>query len=365
MTADFDGASLRLARVFSGLALEEVAEMVGKTRQYMHKLETGQSAPTEALTQDLAEALMVEVGFFSAKPSHLYEEQFHFRKLLTTKKSVKQVAIARGEMVNALIEYLDRELRLPGLKINSVSTPSTIEDIERIAESCRMEWGLGLGPIANMSRLAENLGVVVTTFEGLSKEIDALSVSVSRPFIVRNTAKESVGRQRFDIAHELGHLVMHEGLVTGDRTTENQANRFAGSLLLPRSMMAKLFPRPNGSRLDWKGIREFKATWKVSKAAILYRARQLDLITEEQYKSGVITLKRTEGTHEKDDYLIPQEPPELLGNSLSVLASRKGIAFKEIARQLRVKPEFLSEILGNGFSSEPARPTPPPLRLVV
>ncbi|MDT9702280.1 ImmA/IrrE family metallo-endopeptidase, partial [Streptomyces sp. P17] len=99
---------------------------------------------------------------------------------------------------------------------------------------------------------------IVTNFNIVSKEVDALSVSVERPFIVRNTAKESVCRQRFDIAHEIGHLVMHEGIVTGDRTTENQANRFASALLLPRPMMLKLYPRPNGNRLDWKGMREFK-----------------------------------------------------------------------------------------------------------
>lgn len=367
MIAAFDGASLRLARVFSGLALEEVAEMVGKTRQYLHKLETGQSMPTETLTQDLADALKVEVGFFAPKLSRLHEDQFHFRKLLTTKKTVKQVAIARGEMIDALIKLLDKELRLPTLKIPSVPVPHTSEEIERIAENCRMEWGLGWGPIANMSRLAENLGAVVTTFEGLSKEIDALSVAVERPFIVRNTAKESVCRQRFDIAHELGHLVMHEGIVTGDRVTENQANRFASSLLLPRSMMVKLFPRPNGTRLDWKGIRDFKATWKVSKAAILYRARQLELISEAQYKTGVITLKRTEGTNEKDDYLIPQEPPEMLENSLSILAGKKGITRKEIASHLHVKPEFLVELMGGEAAPEPekARPAVPHLRLVM
>ncbi len=347
MNTVFDGASLRLARVFSGLALEEVAEKVGKTRQYLHKLETGQGSPTEQLMGDLAEALKVEVGFFAPKPHRLNEDQFHFRKLLTTKNTIKQVAIARGEMIDSLIKFLDQELRLPPIGIPSIPMVQSFEDIERAAEHCRKEWELGLGPIANMTRLAENLGALVTTFQGLSKEIDALSVSVERPFIVRNSAKESACRQRFDIAHELGHLVMHEGIVTGDRVTEGQANRFASALLLPRSMMAKLFPRPNGSRLDWKGMREFKLTWKVSKAAILYRAKQLDLITETQYKTGVMTLKKYgESGGEKDDYLIDQEPPEMLARSFFILAEKKGIRATEIAKALQVKPEFLRELTG-------------------
>lgn len=345
----FDGASLKLARLFGAMALEDVADKVGKTRQYLHKLETGQSLPTEALAQDLADALNVEIAFFAPKANRLHEDQFHFRKLLTTTKSIRQVAIARGEMVNTLIAYLDSELRLPLLNIPSLPDVHSSEAIEAVADRCRSEWDLGLGPIDNMTRLAENLGAVVLNFEGISKEIDALSVSVERPFIVRNTAKESTSRHRFDIAHELGHLVMHEGVVTGDRLTENQANRFASSFLLPRSMMMKLFPRPNGLRLDWKGIREFKLNWKASKAAILYRARQLELISDAQYRTGVITLKKHEGTHEKDDYLIPPEPPEMLLQSLTVLARKKGIGARELAKALKVKPAFLYELLGPGL----------------
>ncbi|TWC74362.1 Zn-dependent peptidase ImmA (M78 family) [Pseudomonas sp. SJZ103] len=347
MNAVFDGASLRLARVFSGLALEEVAERVGKTRQYLHKLETGQGTPTEQLMGDLAEALDVEIGFFGSRPHRLNEDQFHFRKLMTTKSTIKQVAIARGEMIDSLIKFLDQELRLPQVSIPSLPNSHTFDEVERAAEYCRKEWDLGLGPIANMTRLVENLGAVVTTFQGVSKEIDALSVSVERPFIVRNTAKESACRQRFDIAHELGHLVMHEGVVTGDRVTENQANRFASALLLPRSMMAKLFPRPTGTRLDWKGIKEFKLTWKVSKAGILFRAKQLDLITESQYKTGVITLRKYGETNgEREDHLVAQEPPEMLARSLFILAEKKGINALEIAKALHIKPAFLKELAG-------------------
>jgi Zn-dependent peptidase ImmA (M78 family)/DNA-binding XRE family transcriptional regulator len=368
MNVLFDGASLRLARVFSGLALEEVAEKVGKTRQYLHKLETGQGRPTEQLAHDLADALDVEVEFFAPRSNRLHEDQFHFRKLLTTKNTIKQVAVARGEMIDSLIRFLEQELRLPEVRIPSLPQVQTYEDIERAAERCRNEWDIGLGPIGSMTRLAENLGAVVTTFSGISKEIDALSVSVERPFIVRNTAKESACRQRFDIAHELGHLVMHEGIVTGDRVTENQANRFASALLLPRTMMAKLFPRPNGSRLDWKGMREFKLTWKVSKAAILYRAKQLDLITESQYKTGVITLKKYgESTGEKEDYLIPQEPPEMLAKSLFVLAEKRGLRAEDIAKTLNVKIAFLNEITGLGEIGKiqpDLKPKPTHLRLV-
>ena len=94
---------------------------------------------------------------------------------------------------------------------------------------------------------------------------------------------------RFDIAHELGHLVLHEGHVTGDRKTESEANRFASAFLLPRSTFVKVFPK-RGTRIDWAGIRALKLEFQVSKAAILYRAKSLELLDDDQYRGAVITL---------------------------------------------------------------------------
>jgi len=363
METGFNGAQLRLARAFNGLALEDVAEQVDRTRQYIHKLETNQSAPTEALSGRLAEVLRVRPAFFSLQRIEVSEEQFHFRKLFTTRAIVKQVALARAELFGRLVNYLDEHLSLPKVNIPTIEACDP-EDIERAAERCRNEWNLGLGPIEHMTRLAENLGALVTSFQSVSTEVDALSVALRRPIIVRNEAKQSACRQRFDVGHELGHFVLHVGRVTGDRISESEANRFASAFLVPRAMMAKLFPRPRGARLDWVGLREFKMTWKVSKAALLYRARQLDIITDDQYKTGVITLRRTgEATGEREDGGIPQEQPELLRRSLEVLAQREDIYAEDVAAALHLDVGLLVDLLGFDPPFSPVK-TKPLLRLI-
>jgi Zn-dependent peptidase ImmA (M78 family)/transcriptional regulator with XRE-family HTH domain len=363
MDQGFNGGQLRLARVFHGWALEEVAEQVACTRQYLHKLETGQGAPTTDMTDKLAHALRVEPEFFQLPRLDLAEEQFHFRKLFTTRAMVKQVALARAELFGRLVICFDSLLSLPKVNV-PIAEAASVDDIERAAERCRQAWELGLGPIEHTTRLAENVGALVTHFQGVSTEIDALSVAAHRPIIVRNEAKLSTCRQRFDVSHELGHFVLHSGRITGDRITESEANRFAGALLVPRSMMAKLFPRPRGSRLDWVGLREFKMTWKVSKAALLYRARQLDLISDDQYKTGAIMLRRSgEANGEREDSLIPAEQPELLRRSFDVLASRKGMFAEDIAKAMHIGVDLLSDLVG---FDPPRRDTPrrPALKLV-
>lgn len=350
----FKGSELRLARIFNNLTLEELAEKVGKTKQYIQKLETNNDKPTETLEESLADALYVLPSFFYSNfENQVYDEICHFRKARATKISTKQSVIARGEFFQRLKNYFEQHLSLP--KVNfpyKEFLPNT--DIELEAELFRKSLDLGNAPIDNMCLLAENSGVIIAEFNMDSKDVDALSVDVTRPFIIRNDAKKSICRFRFDNAHEMGHLILHQGIMTGDRVTEKQANHFASALLLPRAMMFNHFPRPKGVRLNWKEISEFKLWTKVSKAAILYRANQLELISPTQYKSAWMRLNRSgEAIVENEDHLIPQESPELLKTMFKVLADKKHIYAEDIAKELHIRVNFLENLIGFKVEKRP------------
>ncbi|WP_445368219.1 helix-turn-helix domain-containing protein [Methylomonas sp. BW4-1] len=348
MKPEFLSQNLRLARLFQGLSLQELADSVGKSKQYLSRLESGIEQPSENLARDLAEALEVLPEFFTALDvMPIADEQCHFRKQLTTKVALRQVARAKGEMIKRLVSVLDRQLDFPAYGFLH-EEPTTPEDIEKVAEACRVEWGLGLGPISNMIRVAENAGAVLMSMDGLSNEIDAISFATRRPVITLNAEGKSACRTRFGIAHEIGHLTIHVGVQTGDRLTESQANRFASAFLMPRSYFIKECQRAfRGSRFSWSAMADIKLKWKVSKAAILYRGRQLGVFSEDQYRSGVIYLRRhSEAIKECEDDAIEAETPEIVADGLKVLEQQCGIPRSSIAREMFVTPKLLNRLLG-------------------
>lgn len=314
----FDGTRLRLARMAMGYTLEDLGQEVSASRQYLNQLEQGAKTPSEDMVQALAAALSVTPAFIEAPSSQTVQpEQCHFRKQRTTPASVVGQVLARGTLLDGFVSRLDRELDLPAVRFPEIPV-STVLDIELAAEAAREFWGLGTGPISNMVRVVENAGAIISFFSGVSERVDALSIDRPRPMIIRSEAKPTACRLRFDLAHECGHLIMHRGIETGDKATEDQANRFASAFLLPRSSFLHEFPRTR--KLDWSSIYAMKLRWKVSAAAILRRAYDLRIIDADQYRTGYIHLSKTgQKRSERYDDSIPMERPEILERAIDAL----------------------------------------------
>jgi Zn-dependent peptidase ImmA (M78 family)/transcriptional regulator with XRE-family HTH domain len=347
---EFNGAKLRLIRQFHNLSLADLGLSANISKQFLSRLENGGEGISTPLADDLAERLgVLPEFFFMPGGSPISEEQCHFRSNLTTKVTLRQNARARGEILNQVIGVLDRHLQLPTYGIEG-SEPDSAEAIEVAATRFRDTFGLGRGPLSSMTRVAENAGAIVINVAGLAPDIDAISFATARPLIALNTDNRSGCRQRFGVAHELGHLALHTGVLTGDRLTENQANRFASALLLPRTTFAsECRMAVRGTRLNWQGLAELKLRWKVSKAALIFRGRQLGILSEDQARSGYIGLKRHgEAIQEKEDAMVPSEQPDLLNDSLEVLNHELGIPLAAIARELRVTTHLLSDLLQRG-----------------
>jgi Zn-dependent peptidase ImmA (M78 family)/DNA-binding XRE family transcriptional regulator len=348
MMADqkFEPKRLRLARTFLGIVQGELGETVGASRQFIHQLESGQRTPSSEMAAALGAALLVEPSFFFRLPTDdIPQDSCNFRSLASSRVRDLEQVISHGAVLKELLEVLEEELEFPTTNFPRVKV-TDVESVERAAERARVHWKLTTDqPITSTIRVAENAGAVVVKFPGVAPEIDALSVFGERPLIIRSSEKENPTRLRFDIAHEIGHLVMHrdEKLIEHEEM-EKQAHRFASAFLLPRKAFLKEFPR--GRRLDWQAIFAIKRNWNVSAQAILRRALDLQLIDAAQYRSGCIFISK-QGFKRNEPYEPSEsEKPETLRTALITLQQSKGLLPKDVAHRLAVQPVLLGKLLG-------------------
>jgi Zn-dependent peptidase ImmA (M78 family)/transcriptional regulator with XRE-family HTH domain len=348
----FNGDKLRLARLLSGLTQQQLGDAVSVSRQYIHQIEGGTKQPASDVMAALVEALNVEERFFYIPVGNDVKfEQCHFRKRKTTPVGLANRVLAFSTIFEKLVEFIHQHLELPTTRFPNIENAGgeyTNEQIERAAELCRNIWGLGLDtPISRMTRVLENSGVVITYFRGVSDKVDALSVNRKYPIIVRNTAKESVCRMRFDLAHECGHFVLHDGIETGDNCTESEADKFASAFIFPRFAFLKEFPDYTTGRINWNTVYNLKIRWGMSARAIIYRAHSLGRITAQQYRSANVWLNKSgQSRVERHDDKIAPENPELLYKSFQVMREQLGIRFDYIAKELGISRDLLIEITG-------------------
>ena len=186
------------------------------------------------------------------------------------------------------------------------------EQIEKLTLSLRKAWGLEIGPIEDMQFLLESNGIVVTGFNNVDDSIDAFSQKIHNKsgdsvfIIALAVGKKPKERLRFDMAHELGHIMMHNWDESNEELSrdefnaiERQANMFASSFLLPRDSFGKMV-RPYATNIEF--YRTLKKKWGVSMQAMMYRARQLDIISANQFQYMMRQVsQRGWRTHEPGD----------------------------------------------------------------
>lgn len=354
---NFVGDKLRLARLLNGLTQQQLGEKISASRQFVHQLESEVRSPAEDVRQALFEVLQVKPNFFSTPISNEVKfEQCHFRKRKTTPVGVANRVLAFSTIFEQLVAFANEHLELPSPNFPEAHPAGenySKFEIEEAAQECRKRWGLGDGPISNVTRVLENAGVVITQFSGVSEKVDALSLNRKYPIIVRNDAKESVCRLRFDLSHECGHFVLHEGVETGDNVTESEADQFASAFLYPRSAFLQELPDFRGKRIDWNRIYQLKILRGVSARAIIFKAHQNELITAQQFRGANVWLNKTGQTRrERHDEAIAKENPELIYGIFDALREQMGMSFSYISDVLSIEPHMLSLITGINYSSD-------------
>jgi Zn-dependent peptidase ImmA (M78 family)/DNA-binding XRE family transcriptional regulator len=342
----FVGERLKLARTFRGLTQTELGEQVSLSVGRVSLIEQGKATPQELLVEAFAEVTGFEPGFFFVGlEEQLTEEACSFRRLRSAPKREKERMLARGTLLVLLMRYLRsrQELTLPGYNVPAIPATS-IEEAERAAVAARRWWNIDpAAPIDRVGRVIENAGVVWVIVDAGTKKVDAFSYPGEVSIIFANAAKQSTSRTVFNLAHELGHLVMHGDTDAGLPEREEQANRFASAFLLPADGFGREFPR--SGFIEWEQFFALKRRWKTSVAAIIRRAYDLKLIGPAQYLRGYKYL-HAKGWHRGEPAEPEAETPEVVGLALSSLRDELGEEPRAVANALAWRKETLEEVTG-------------------
>ena len=362
---------LQKARRAKAFTQTELASRIGLTRQAVSAYEQGAKAPEPDTLVRIAEELGQPLGYFTTEARSAFGpfSARTYRAFGSATKKRNEQCDELTEWLAVIAAYLDEAVQFPDPQVPAFS-PSTNnehyddEEIEQAAETVRREWGLGPGPIGNLTKLIESRGVFVGHLPVDAGDVNAFSYwSGSRPFIVSGADKTTAVRRRFDLAHELGHLVLHQGVGAEEledraylKRIEAEANRFAGAFLLPRSSY------PNevfSSRL--MTFVPLKERWKVAISAQVYRCADLGILTDGQVLSlrKQISAKKWRTWEPFDDKMMI-EKPTVLAKAARMAIDGKVLTGPGIINDLKLGPSIVANVLGLGPSEikEPNEPDP-------
>lgn len=340
----FNGKRLKTARTLKGMSISELAEALDLQRQTVSMYESGKiSNPDFPKVQKMSQILNFPIDFFLDSDTELVQvaPSTYFRSLLTTNKKYRYEQEIKINFVSTIYAYLSEYITFPQVNLPDSYDNDNIEDIALRLREC---WNLGSGPIDNLIFHAEQNGIILTSFATTTSDIDAFSQKINindeeRYIIALSKNKNTASRLHFDVAHELGHIMLHdweddiENLSPSEfREREQQANDFASAFLLPKETFIKeigVF----ADKLNY--YIELKKKWKVSVAAMIRRAKNLGLISYDKYQALMRQMQKL-GIRKNEplDNVIVTAQPSLLKTAVEMLINDNVLTAKEILQEL-------------------------------
>jgi Zn-dependent peptidase ImmA (M78 family)/DNA-binding XRE family transcriptional regulator len=337
----FNPQRLSIARKRRAMSKKGFAELIGVTPNTIIRYETGEIAPTDENIGKMAASLGFSVSFFHGKDvDEPRRDNASFRGMASKSGKVMDAALASGALAFLLDDWIASEFYRSGDNLLDLQ----LEPPETAAMMLRQHWRLGDKPIKNMVHLLEANGVRVFSLAENTTAVDAFSLwRDDIPYVFLNRFK-SAERSRFDAAHELAHLCLHKHggahAQYQDSEIEKQANAFAGAFLMPESDLKVICNQP---LVSVDHLVRYKKRWRVSAAALNYRAREVGLISDARCNSNYVEMSRRGWLRNEPDG-IGREQSYVWQEIINDLNGR-GITKSRISEIVSVPPSEIEALL--------------------
>jgi len=338
------GERLKQARLGAGLSMDALVAKMDHflTKQAISKYETGKSVPGSEVLVRLAKTLGVKTSYFMQEPK-VNVEFIAYRKhgrLLKAEANRLQVRIT-DHLENycwlaALFPAPDGKAgRREVVNMPKLLQAKSVDDAEKIAKELREKWKIGMDPIENLVETLEDHAATVLAldadarFDGNAAWAKVIGDNEQKiPVLVTNAAMPG-DRQRFNLAHELGHLVIKQKKTKDD---EDIAHRFAAAFLVPDEVAYRELGQSR-SRIEFDELLLLKHKYGMSMQAWLRRAKDLGIISFSWYKNTLVSFRKFGWHRNEPGKQVASEKP-IRFRQFALRAMAEGIISRERAEEL-------------------------------
>lgn len=324
-----------IAREYRKIKQSKLLEILNKkysikiTQSDLSRIEKGYKVNiSQELITAISEILDFPPTFFYMEGDIIDVKLSLFRKRQKLKSS--DISFILGS-VNIFVDICN--LLLNDTKELNIDVPyfpiEKYKNPEQIARALRIHWNIPQGPIMNLTEIMEDNGIIINYIDPNSKYFDGCSYTKYGLYFVFINPNMPGDRQRFTLAHELGHIIMRNSS-SPIKESENEANRFAAEFLMPEIEIGY-----NLKKIDLEKACYLKPYWKVSIAAIIRRALTLKYINQARYKS-LCSYMAQKGYNTKEPFDIPKEIPTLFKEIIDIYRKEDNLSYDKIAQMTHI-----------------------------
>lgn len=323
-----------LAREARGFSQSALAAKINSYKANICRLEHGGSQVDEQTLLALSGATNYPPQFFMQR-GDILPVNLSYRKRKNVPAKLITPIEAQINIICRHVQFITRSVldqfpQLASFEVNENNTP------QKVAALIRRKWKVPPGPVDNLVAILEQQGIIISSFDFGTNRVDSRSMlsDDDYPIIFLNSCLLG-DRQRYSLAFELGHLIMHTFCtVPHQRDINHEANLFAAEFLMPAKEIIKDF-KP-GITLPLLG--ELKRKWKVSMIALLYRADDLGLLTPSQKRYLLQQFNDQKIRRREPRQLdVPVEQPQLMQQLLKKFIKKNKLTTAQMAALLAVE----------------------------